>query len=335
MALLLAGLPGRGRRADRQPAVRLGAPGDQLGRPRDRGRRRRRVHRRRRRVDDPRAVRHGEGRGRLGPRPARDGRHDPRLAVRQPAPRRAPLPVLDGRDRRERRRALGRRRASARTRSRSRASSGPWRRSRPAGSTTRSCRRRPAAEGRSGRRRPRRASARGHVDSRRSRGCGRRSGEGGTVTAGNSSGINDGASAVLVVEAERARELGLAAGPCRLDRRRRRRPGDHGHRAGPGHPQGARAGRDRRRRPRPGGAQRGVRVAVGRLHRRARPRPGEGQRQRRRDRARPSARDERGRLITMLAHELRRTGGRYGLATMCIGVGQGIATIIERIDETA
>jgi len=40
------------------------------------------------------------------------------------------------------------------------------------------------------------------------------------------------------------------------------------------------------------------------------------------------------RLITMLAHELRRTGRRYGLATMCIGVGQGIATIIERIDGT-
>src|SRR3954447_6024693 len=39
-----------------------------------------------------------------------------------------------------------------------------------------------------------------------------------------------------------------------------------------------------------------------------------------------------GRLITMLTHELRRTGGRYGLATMCIGVGQGIATIIERLD---
>jgi acetyl-CoA acetyltransferase len=40
-----------------------------------------------------------------------------------------------------------------------------------------------------------------------------------------------------------------------------------------------------------------------------------------------------GRLITMLTHELRRTGGRYGLATMCIGVGQGIATVIERIDD--
>jgi len=39
-----------------------------------------------------------------------------------------------------------------------------------------------------------------------------------------------------------------------------------------------------------------------------------------------------GRLITMLVHELRRTGGRWGLATMCIGVGQGIATVVERID---
>jgi 3-oxoadipyl-CoA thiolase len=39
------------------------------------------------------------------------------------------------------------------------------------------------------------------------------------------------------------------------------------------------------------------------------------------------------RLITMLTHELQRTGKRYGLATMCIGVGQGIATIVERIGD--
>ncbi len=37
------------------------------------------------------------------------------------------------------------------------------------------------------------------------------------------------------------------------------------------------------------------------------------------------------RLIVTLLHELERRGGRYGLATMCIGVGQGIATIIERV----
>ncbi|HXV87329.1 MAG TPA: hypothetical protein VD793_11540, partial [Gemmatimonadales bacterium] len=35
-------------------------------------------------------------------------------------------------------------------------------------------------------------------------------------------------------------------------------------------------------------------------------------------------------ILTTLVHALRRTGGRYGLATMCIGVGQGIAMIVER-----
>lgn len=38
------------------------------------------------------------------------------------------------------------------------------------------------------------------------------------------------------------------------------------------------------------------------------------------------------RIATTLLHELRRRGGRYGLATMCIGVGQGIATIFERVN---
>ena len=37
------------------------------------------------------------------------------------------------------------------------------------------------------------------------------------------------------------------------------------------------------------------------------------------------------RLTTTLLHELRRRGGRYGLATMCIGMGQGIATLFERV----
>jgi 3-oxoadipyl-CoA thiolase len=36
------------------------------------------------------------------------------------------------------------------------------------------------------------------------------------------------------------------------------------------------------------------------------------------------------RIMTTLLHELERREGRYGLATMCIGVGQGIATIVER-----
>ena len=37
------------------------------------------------------------------------------------------------------------------------------------------------------------------------------------------------------------------------------------------------------------------------------------------------------RLVTTAVHQLRRTGGRYALCTMCIGVGQGIATILERV----
>ncbi len=37
------------------------------------------------------------------------------------------------------------------------------------------------------------------------------------------------------------------------------------------------------------------------------------------------------RLVTTAALQLRRTGGRYALCTMCIGVGQGIAMIIERV----
>jgi acetyl-CoA acyltransferase len=37
------------------------------------------------------------------------------------------------------------------------------------------------------------------------------------------------------------------------------------------------------------------------------------------------------RLITTTAYQLKRDGGRYGLCTMCIGVGQGIAMVIERV----
>ncbi|WP_318013502.1 3-oxoadipyl-CoA thiolase [Paucibacter sp. Y2R2-4] len=37
------------------------------------------------------------------------------------------------------------------------------------------------------------------------------------------------------------------------------------------------------------------------------------------------------RLVTTAVNQLRRSGGRYALCTMCIGVGQGIALIIERV----
>ena len=37
------------------------------------------------------------------------------------------------------------------------------------------------------------------------------------------------------------------------------------------------------------------------------------------------------RISTTLLHELKRRGGKYGLATMCIGVGQGSAIIYENL----
>ena len=39
------------------------------------------------------------------------------------------------------------------------------------------------------------------------------------------------------------------------------------------------------------------------------------------------------RILTSLIHEMRRREVRYGLAALCIGVGQGIATVIERVEE--
>ncbi|MBM3499972.1 MAG: 3-oxoadipyl-CoA thiolase, partial [Armatimonadetes bacterium] len=35
------------------------------------------------------------------------------------------------------------------------------------------------------------------------------------------------------------------------------------------------------------------------------------------------------RLVTTLVHELVRRRGGYGLVTMCVGVGQGVATLLE------
>ncbi|HEY5766108.1 MAG TPA: acetyl-CoA C-acyltransferase, partial [Candidatus Deferrimicrobiaceae bacterium] len=37
------------------------------------------------------------------------------------------------------------------------------------------------------------------------------------------------------------------------------------------------------------------------------------------------------RLVATALYQLRRTGGRYALCTMCIGVGQGIAMVLERV----
>ena len=158
--------------------------------------------------------------------------------------------------------------------------------------------------------------------------------EGGTVTAGNSSGINDGASAALVVEAARGRSLGLrpmarvlataiagvdpaimGMGPVPATRKALERAGLsvgdldlielNEAFASQSVACIRELGLDPARVNVDGGA-----IALGH------PLGASG-----------------GRLIAALVHGLRRTGGRYGLAAMCIGVGQGIATIVERIDE--
>ncbi|HXR61244.1 MAG TPA: 3-oxoadipyl-CoA thiolase, partial [Solirubrobacterales bacterium] len=37
------------------------------------------------------------------------------------------------------------------------------------------------------------------------------------------------------------------------------------------------------------------------------------------------------RLAGTLTRELRRRGGKYGIATLCVGVGQGLATVFEAV----
>ena len=128
--------------------------------------------------------------------------HDTTLGWRFVNPRYEALLLAgdDGRDGRERRRALERDAGGAGRVRLALAAALGGRRRRPAASPTSSCRRRPRA---------RRASAT-RDDAREA--CvarGRRSAPDGTVTAGNSSGINDGAAALVIASEERARALGI------------------------------------------------------------------------------------------------------------------------------
>ncbi len=154
----------------------------------------------------------------------------------------------------------------------------------------------------------------------------------GTVTAGNSSGINDGAAALVLMAGSRARELGLqprariiatavagvdpaymGLGPIPATRKALQRAGlsirdmdlielNEAFAA-----QSLQCAReleiDEEKLNVNGGA-----IALGH------PLGCSG-----------------ARILTTLLYELERRKGRYGLATMCIGVGQGIATIIERL----
>ncbi len=156
---------------------------------------------------------------------------------------------------------------------------------------------------------------------------------GGTVTAGNSSGINDGAAALLLCEAHRARVLGLTPlarfvgcaaagvapdvmglGPIPATRKALSRLGlavknldlieiNEAFAA-----QAIACMRDLEFDPARTNVNGGA-IALGH------PLGASG-----------------ARIATTLLHELQRRGGRYGLATMCIGVGQGIATVFERVE---
>jgi 3-oxoadipyl-CoA thiolase len=155
--------------------------------------------------------------------------------------------------------------------------------------------------------------------------------EGGTVTAGNSSGINDGAAALVIASEERARELGteplgrfvaaavagvdptvMGIGPIPAVRKVLERTGIDAGDIDLVELNEAFASQslvvvrelalDPERVNVNGGA-----IALGH------PLGMSG-----------------ARLVVTLLHELRRRGGRYGLATLCVGVGQGQAALFER-----
>ena len=155
--------------------------------------------------------------------------------------------------------------------------------------------------------------------------------DGGTVTAGNASGINDGAAALVIASEERARDLGIeplgtyvgsavagvdpavmGIGPVPSVRKLLDRTGVSVEALDLVELNEAFAsqslavirelGIDEERVNVNGGA-----IAIGH------PLGMSG-----------------ARLVVTLLHELRRRGGRYGLATMCVGVGQGQAALFER-----
>ncbi len=156
---------------------------------------------------------------------------------------------------------------------------------------------------------------------------------GGTVTAGNSSGVNDGAAALVIASEERARQLGaeplgafvggavtgvdprvMGIGPIPAVRKLLERSGvDVGDLdlvelneafASQSLVVIRELGLDPEKVNVNGGA-----IAIGH------PLGMTG-----------------ARLVVSLLHELRRRGGRYGLATLCVGVGQGQAALFERRD---
>lgn len=158
--------------------------------------------------------------------------------------------------------------------------------------------------------------------------------EGGTVTAGNASGVNDGASALLLMSAEKAKELGLkplakyvvgavaglepsvmGLGPIYATRKALNRANLSIEKIGLIELNEAFASQsiecikqlelDQEKVNVNGGA-----IAFGH------PLGASG-----------------ARILTTLVHEMKKQNVQYGLATMCIGVGQGIAAIVENIND--
>ena len=154
--------------------------------------------------------------------------------------------------------------------------------------------------------------------------------ENGTVTAGNASGINDGAAAVVLMSAKEAEARHRAPGAHRLLGDRGRRSGDHGHGPDPGQPRGPEEGRLVQGRSRPRRGQRSLRRTG--LRGQQGPRLGcvQGERQWRGDRAGPSDRRLGARVLVTLLFEMQRRKAKKGLATLCIGGGMGIAMCVER-----
>ncbi|GHH97091.1 acetyl-CoA C-acyltransferase [Neobacillus kokaensis] len=158
--------------------------------------------------------------------------------------------------------------------------------------------------------------------------------EGGTVTAGNASGVNDGASALLLMSAEKAKELGLkplaryvvgavaglepsvmGLGPIYATRKALSRANLSVESIGLIELNEAFASQSIECIKQLGLDQEKVNVNGGAIafgH----PLGASG-----------------ARILTTLVHEMKKQNVQYGLATMCIGVGQGIAAIIENIND--
>ncbi|MGE7876521.1 acetyl-CoA C-acyltransferase [Peribacillus muralis] len=158
--------------------------------------------------------------------------------------------------------------------------------------------------------------------------------KGGTITAGNASGVNDGASALLVMSAEKARELGLkplakyvAGAVAGLE------PSIMG--LGPIHATKKAVER----------AKMAIEdIGLIELNEAFASQAVECIRQLKLDQEKVNVNGgaiafghplgaSGARILTTLVHEMKKRNVRYGLATMCVGVGQGISAIIENMEE--